>query len=534
MGRSLERISMQLSKVNLLFKSGIPVVNIDSPLQERMNVIKSIYQESALLFNLPLIAWNAGWGCFKKVNYNLKSIEYITLNSRFSTINTENIVKIFDYILQTQGNYIFILENLFSTIQDNQSGFFGEITSQIINLYYDLKGREKLQYLIILTTDNTEQPKFLSNIIPTIFTPLPTLEEITALLREKLPKLSDNNIYELANVASGLTLEELCSGIAIGVNSQKINDSSIASNLLDYKVNCLKNFNLNFKNTSELIGFAGLDLLKKYIKNVKKDFSPRARTANIPLPKGCLLVGPPGTGKTLAANICARELGFPLISLDAGVAVESGVNDFKRMLQRVEACGSAVLYFDEFDKLFIISNSSAEDKKSQQILGILLTWLQDKRSSIFVIATLNRLDALPPELTRVGRFDQIFYVGFPNAFERKQIISLHAARFDKRYQNKDPLTEKEWKIILNKTVNCTGAELAKIVEQAARTFFYEDQPCYIDLLSLLQQRAAIVPLYIRDTDRILAIENRAKEFAQPASSSDTKDYAPPIRSYWGN
>ena len=94
-----------------------------------------------------------------------------------------------------------------------------------------------------------------------------------------------------------------------------------------------------------------------------------------------------------------------------------------------------------------------EDSKERALLGLLLTWLQEKQSATFVVATLNRLLALPPELTRAGRFDEIFYVGFPNAIERKQILTLHASRFDERYKHSDgPLTQSEWKIMLGKTV----------------------------------------------------------------------------------
>ncbi|MEI2580202.1 AAA family ATPase [Scytonema sp. PRP1] len=231
-----------------------------------------------------------------------------------------------------------------------------------------------------------------------------------------------------------------------------------------YKINRFRSFNLNFVPEPNVHNFGGLDNLRRFIQDAKRDFQPDARTANIPLPKGCLLVGPPGTGKTLAPNVSARELGFPLISIDTGAVVVGGAVYLKRLLSRVEACAPVLLYavylkrllsrveacapvllyFDELDKLFTAVGVSGEDSDSRHILGILLTWLQDKGSAVFVVATLNRLDVLPPELTRVGRFDEIFYVGFPNAFERKQIISLHAARFDERYRDGgDPLSQQE-------------------------------------------------------------------------------------------
>ena len=135
----------------------------------------------------------------------------------------------------------------------------------------------------------------------------------------------------------------------------------------------------------------------------------------------------------------------------------------------------------------------------------------------------------------MGRFDEIFYVGFPQAIERKEILMMHLARFDHRYRNGgDPLTEKEWRIILNKTINCTGAELARIVEKAARALFHQGREMNIGLVELLEQRELMVPLYVRDTDRILAIENRAKYICQPASSQDTSVFAPAITTYWGD
>ena len=294
------------------------------------------------------------------------------------------------------------------------------------------------------------------------------------------------------------------------------------------------------------------------------------------------MVGPPGTGKTFAAGVCAAKLKVPLVIVDVGAMVAGGVIYVEELLRRVEALGRSVLYFDEFDKLFSANSGdlTGEAATSIQILGKLLTWLQDKTSETFVIATLNRLAALPPELTRKGRFDDIFYVGFPQAIERKQIIELHAARFDRRYKNSSPLSDKEWKILLNRTLNFVGAELAGMVEAAAtrksekifnlltqlpinlspelmnslessvsEEVFSEIQRALVNkdfsalllppgclkltLQDFLHERELITPLFVRDTDRILAMENSARYVAQPASSPDNSEYAPSIQSFWG-
>ncbi|BAY65574.1 AAA ATPase central domain-containing protein [Calothrix brevissima NIES-22] len=360
--------------------------------------------------NLPLYLWNAGWGCFKQVKCDLEhqvSFSHIKLSSL--QLGDESIISVLNCLSNCNLDGIFILENLsFLTgnITSNEN-LFNKIIFQIINIYYDLASSRQSKYLIILTIDNVELPQSLSSLIPALSLELPNPEEVAELIKVLLPKflgeLSCNcDIAAIVNAASGLTAVEIRLGLTIAFNSCKqLNINSVASHLLDYKINRFRALNLNFVTQPNLPDFGGLDLLKKYLENVKQDFSPEARTANIPLPKGCLLVGPPGTGKTLAAQVSAKILGFPLVSVDTAAVMSGGAIYLKKLLERVEACAPVVLYFDEFDKLFTASDESGEAIGSRQILGTLLTWLQDKISAVFAIATLNRLDALPPELTRV-------------------------------------------------------------------------------------------------------------------------------------
>ncbi|WP_339382048.1 ATP-binding protein [Tolypothrix tenuis] len=521
----------------------MPIVSVTVPLLERMTALQRIYNECAIKRNLPIYLWNAGWGYFKQVKSDLeKQVSFLNIKLTCLQLGDGSMISALNCLSNCNQDGIFILENLSSltgNITSNKN-FSHKIISQIINIYYDWASSVQSKYLIILTNENVELPQSLSSLIPTLLLELPNHEEIADFIKVLLPKflgeLSCNgDIAAIVNAASGLTAVEIRLGLTLAVNSSKqLNINSVASYLLDYKINRFRALNLNFVTQPNLPDFGGLDLLKKYIENVKQDFSPEARTANIPLPKGCLLVGPPGTGKTLAAQVSAKTLGFPLVSVDTAAVMSAGAIYLKRLLERVEACTPAVLYFDEFDKLFAASDESGEAIGSRQILGTLLTWLQDKKTAVFTIATLNRLDALPPELTRVGRFDEIFYVGFPQAIERKEILIMHLGRFDERYRNgSNPLSEKEWRIILNKTLNCTGAELARIVSQAARELFHQGQEMKIGLEQLLAQREAMVPLYVRDTDRILAIENQARYICQPSSTQDTSVFAPAITSYWG-
>lgn len=518
---------MKLSQLNLFIDSGIPIICIKAPIQERINVLEEIYLQCANYRNLNLYLWNAGWGCFKQVQYDSPSkINFVNPQARY-----KNLFNNFDYLLNCEESGIFVFENLASLISTDSA----KIVSHLINIYWELKNSNKSKYLVILSTDGVDLPPFLNNLIESISIPLPITVEIDNFIKELLCDVSENlNLSNLIKSATGLTKEEIRLGLNLALNfGDKSSLDILAQHLLEYKINRFRSFNLNFVAQPNIPDFGGLDLLKKYMKNVLDDFLSSARTANIPLPKGCLLVGPPGTGKTLAAQVSAKILGFPLVGVDTAAVIVGGASYLKSLLSRVEACAPVVLYFDEFDKLFSASDQLAEAIGSRQILGTLLTWLQDKTSAVFVVATLNRLDALPPELTRVGRFDEIFYVGFPQGIERKEILMMHLARFDARYKSNDVLTEKEWRIILNQTVNCTGAELARMVEKAARTLFHQGREMSIGLAELLTQRSLMVPLFVRDPDRILAMENRAKYICQPASSPDTSVFAPVITSFWG-
>jgi ATP-dependent 26S proteasome regulatory subunit/uncharacterized protein YjbI with pentapeptide repeats len=346
-------------------------------------------------------------------------------------------------------------------------------------------------------------------------------------------KLTTNNLIadipQLALAAGGLSTEEIKSGLRL-VKAQK---KPLIQGLLDFKIQRLKAFNLSFTPRPNVGNFGGMDRIRAGINGIKKDYSNEARFHGIPLPKGWLLVGPPGTGKTFVSKFCASILEFPMIAVDTGAIASGGASYLRRLIDRIEASAPAVVYFDELDKLFPDSGQPA-DITQRQVLGLLLTWLQDKVSQTFVIATLNRLDSLPPELTRLGRFDEIFYVGFPQNGERKDILHLHLARFDERYKNgNSPMSDKDWRVIINQTVNFTGAELSILVEKAARKLFHELKRIEINLEELLATRREITPLFMRDTDRILRIENIAKGVATPCSSPDSSIYAPPLTTLWG-
>ena len=178
-------------------------------------------------------------------------------------------------------------------------------------------------------------------------------------------------------------------------------------------------------NPTELGGFAGL---RGWLDRADLARSPQAAAMNLPAPRGMLLVGVQGCGKSLAAKYVARTWGLPLLKLDAARLYDKYVGETEKNLRRAiataESLAPVVLWLDELEKALAPSGDT-DGGVSQRLLGSFLTWLQEKRADVFVVATANDLSKLPPELLRKGRFDEIFFVDLPTPAEREQILRIH-------------------------------------------------------------------------------------------------------------
>ncbi|MBD2200534.1 MULTISPECIES: hypothetical protein [Calothrix] len=270
----------------MLIESGVPIVSVTVPLLERMTALQRIYNECAIKRNLPLYLWNAGWGFFKQVKCDLEDkVSFLNIKLSSLQLGDQSIISALNCLSNCNIEGIFILENLSSLTGNitSKESFSHKIISQIINIYYDLVSSGQSKYLIILSTDNVELPQSLSSLIPALSLKLPNPEEVAELIKVLLAKflgeLSCNcDVAAIVNAASGLTAVEIRLGLTLAVNSCKqLNINSVASHLLDYKINRFRALNLNFVTQPNLPDFGGLDLLKKYIENVKYDFLTSAR-----------------------------------------------------------------------------------------------------------------------------------------------------------------------------------------------------------------------------------------------------------------
>jgi SpoVK/Ycf46/Vps4 family AAA+-type ATPase len=256
----------------------------------------------------------------------------------------------------------------------------------------------------------------------------------------------------------------------------------------------------------------GLEALKHWLEQRHMAFSEEAMRYGLPLPRGVLLVGPQGTGKSLTAKAIAHSWSMPLLRLDVGRlfaglvgASEARTRD---MIQRAEAMAPCVLWIDEIDKGFG-GDSRSDGGTSQRVLGTVLTWMAEKTSAVFVVATANGVDKLPGELLRKGRFDEIFLLDLPSADERRSILDLQLRR-------RRPKHSITLEVLVDRTAGFSGAELEQTVIEAMHLAFAEQREFgEADLIAAASQ---VVPLSRTAREQLEALQAWASGGrARPAS-----------------
>jgi ATPase family associated with various cellular activities (AAA) len=235
----------------------------------------------------------------------------------------------------------------------------------------------------------------------------------------------------------------------------------------------------------------GFDKLRRWLERARVAFSDEATALGIPAPKGVLLVGVQGCGKSLAAKVIARQWQQPLLKLDFSSLYAKYVGESEKNLRRAltsaEAMAPAVLWIDEIEKgLAPSGGQEADGGLSRRLFGSFLTWLQEKQAGVFVVATANDLSALPPELLRKGRFDEIFFVDLPTVEERAEILRIHL-----RLRKQDPASFDVDRIAVA-AEGFSGAELEQAVSTSLLRALQDHEPLSTDLL--VHELSETVPL----------------------------------------
>ena len=315
----------------------------------------------------------------------------------------------------------------------------------------------------------------LDDLVNTVNLPLPDQEELINLIKSisanTHSNLDENDLNELALASSGLSETRVKQVAAKALTQRgKISKIDLKEILAEKKQVISRSEILEFfESSSNQNDIGGLKILKIWLNQRHQAFSKEARAYGLPIPKGVLLVGPQGTGKSLTAKSIAQTWSMPLLKLDVGRLFSSLVGSSeartRETILRAEAMSPCILWIDEIDKGFG-GDARSDGGTSQRVLASLLTWMAEKKSSVFVIATANAIDKLPAELLRKGRFDEIFFLDLPNPEERLSILELHLKKRRPNYNF--PLST-----IIDRTNGYSGAELEQAVIEGMHYSFSE-------------------------------------------------------------
>ncbi len=332
---------------------------------------------------------------------------------------------------------------------------------------------------------------------------------ITTETREKLLKAAlgltrdeAEKVYRKAQVTTGrLTEEEV--GIVLSEKKQLIRRNGI----LEY---------IEEDETIQSVG--GLEELKRWLTQRSNAFTERAREYGLPQPKGMLILGVPGCGKSLIAKTTSRLWGLPLLRLDMGRVYDGSMvgrseANLRNALKTAESISPAILFIDELDKAFAGTAGSADSDggTSSRIFGSFLTWMQEKDSPVFVMATANRVERLPGEFLRKGRFDELFFVDLPNAEERKDIFRIHLSK------RKRDISRFDLDQLANVSDGFSGAEIEQALVAAMYDAFAQEREfTQLDIIAAVK---ATQPLSKTMSEQVTALRDWARQRARPAAAS---------------
>ncbi len=386
----------------------------------------------------------------------------------------------------------------------------------------NFKGDEKI---IILMSPIQEIPIELEKDVIVLDFPLPNLKELDEVLSQQLRKAKSRRITtevreKLLRAALGLTKDEAEKVYRKAqVKAGRLTESEVEIVLSEKKQLIRRNGILEYIEEDETIdAVGGLEELKKWLVQRSNAFTERAREYGLPQPKGMLILGVPGCGKSLIAKTTSRLWGLPILRLDMGRVYDGSMvgrseANLRNALKTAESISPVILFIDELDKAFAGGTGSADSDggTSSRIFGSFLTWMQEKTSPVFVMATANRLEKLPGEFLRKGRFDEIFFVDLPNTEERQDIFRIHLKK------RRSDINRFDIEQLAKVSEGFSGAEIEQALIAAMYDAFAQDREfTQLDIIAAIK---STLPLSRTMTEQVTALRDWARQRARPASAS---------------
>lgn len=459
---------------SLLLRARYPLIYI--PTREEERVESAIAQVAQQLGNRSVYQWDF--------------VEGYQGNPNDAGFGRRNPLQALEFVekLPESVAAIFVLRDFHRFLDDVA------IARKLRNLARTLKSQPK--NLVILSPQVTI-PDDLSEVLTVQEFPLPSRDdirlELERLLKATGRSLDGRVMDDFVRSCQGLSMERIRRVLARAIATHGEFQAEDVELILEEKQQTIRQTQILdfYPATEQISDIGGLDNLKDWLIRRGSAFSERARQYGLPHPRGLLLVGIQGTGKSLTAKAIAHHWHLPLLRLDVGRLFAGLVGESesrtRQMIQLAEALAPCILWIDEIDKAFSGLDGRGDSGTTSRVFGTFITWLSEKQSAVFVVATANNIQALPPEMLRRGRFDEIFFVGLPTQEERREIFSVHLSRL--RPHN---LKEYDLERLAYETPDFSGAEIEQILVEAMHIGFSQNRDFTTD--DILEAASQIVPL----------------------------------------
>ncbi len=458
----------------LLLRARYPILYVPTLEEERVEA--AIAAAAKALDNRPIYTWDFVDGYQGNPN-----------DAGFAQRNPLQALELVEKLSATTPA-IFVLRDYHRFLEDVA------VSRKLRNLARLLKSQPK--NLILLAPD-LAIPSDLSEILNVLDFPLPKSAEIHAEIERLLGStghhLSSKMLDNVVQSCQGLSLERIRRVLSRAIATHGQFQGEDIDLILEEKRQTIRQTQiLDFYPAQEdMADIGGLDNLKEWLLRRGGAFSERARQYGLPHPRGLLLVGIQGTGKSLTAKAIAHHWHLPLLRLDVGRLFAGLVGESesrtRQMIQLAEALAPCVLWIDEIDKAFAGADGRGDAGTTSRVFGTFITWLAEKTSPVFVVATANNIQALPPELLRKGRFDEIFFVGLPSKDERQEIFGVHLNRL--RPHN---LKTYDLERLAYETPDFSGAEIEQSIIEAMHLGFSQNRDFTSD--DILEAASQVIPL----------------------------------------
>jgi len=489
-------------ELEVLIRAKYPIVSVVSWEERRVD---AVIQEIAKKLNREVFSWSITQGMrptVKKAATNAPS-----------TLPGE--LEVLAQVHEAPEFTLFVLRDFHPYLRDTR------VVRLLRDLANRLRGRSQT---LILVSPVLTLPTELEKDVTVMEFPLPDQEDIGRQLDSISAamasnpnvdtKLSPEDREAILRSAQGLTADEIESALARSLVEDK--KFSVSKIIVEKQQIVRKTGILEFyPSSASLKDVGGHDLLKEWLNTRSKSFTDAARVFGIPSPKGVLIIGVQGCGKSLVAKAVSTAWNLPMLRMDVGRIFGSLVGqseeNMRRAIRIAESLAPCVLWIDELEKGFagMGSGGVSDSGTTARVFSTFLSWMQDKTKPVFLVATGNDVSALPPELLRKGRFDEIFFVDLPDKDERESILRIHLTK-----RNRDP---KKFRVphLAELTHGFSGAELEQVVIGALNRAFFDDRE--LGFKDLEEEATHQVPLSRMMSEDIEGLREWAKLRARPSA-----------------